>query len=39
MTTRPTALLACLCLAAGPLLAETSDIGRELNQIEDQHTK
>ncbi len=40
MTTRPTALLACLFfLAAGPLLAETSDIGRELNQIEDQHTK
>ena len=41
MTTRPTALLACLCLclADGPLLAETSDIGRELNQIEDQHTK
>src|SRR4051812_3131455 len=36
-----TTFLACLFLAAGalPLLAETSDIGRELNQIEDQHTK
>jgi hypothetical protein len=30
--------LGCVVLAASPLLAET-DIGREMNQLQDQHTK
>jgi len=40
MTLHPRiALIACFFLVAGPLVAETSDIARELSQIEDQHTK